>query len=111
MQNTPASALSGGQRSRVALAAVSFLKPHILVLDEPTNNLDLEAVAALAESVKKFQGAVICVSHDQFFVGQVANEAWVVSGGRVRQVESFSAYRNEQMKQLKKVQASDGYSK
>ena len=102
MQNTPASALSGGQRSRVALAAVSFLKPHILVLDEPTNNLDLEAVAALADSVRKFQGAVICVSHDQFFVNKVSNEAWVVSGGRVRQVESFDAYQREQMEELKK---------
>ena len=103
MQNTPASALSGGQRSRVALAAVSFLKPHVLVLDEPTNNLDLEAVAALADSVKKFAGAVICVSHDQFFVGQVANEAWVVSGGRVKPVASFEAYREEQLKELEKT--------
>lgn len=101
LQNTPASALSGGQRSRVALAAVSFSKPHVLVLDEPTNNLDLESVAALAESVQKFEGAVICVSHDQFFVQAVANEAWVVNGGKVRQVESFDAYRNRQLRLLK----------
>ena len=51
LQNVPISALSGGQKSRVALAAVSFLKPHVLFLDEPTNNLDLESVAALAEAV------------------------------------------------------------
>jgi len=102
LQNTPASALSGGQRSRVALAAVSFREPHVLVLDEPTNNLDLESVAALAESVQKFQGAVICVSHDQFFVQAVANEAWVVNGGKVRQVKSFDAYRNRQLKVLNK---------
>jgi len=55
-----------GQRSRVALAAVSYSKPHVLFLDEPTNNLDLESVAALAESVKSFQGPVIVVSHDQY---------------------------------------------
>jgi len=102
LQNTPASALSGGQRSRVALAAVSFSKPHVLVLDEPTNNLDLESVAALAESVQKFEGAVICVSHDQFFVQAVANEAWVVDGGKVKQVESFDAYRNRQLRVLNK---------
>mmetsp|Transcript_21509 Transcript_21509/g.44843 ORF Transcript_21509/g.44843 Transcript_21509/m.44843 type:complete len:720 (+) Transcript_21509:81-2240(+) len=78
MQNTPAGALSGGQRSRVAMAAVSYREPHLLVLDEPTNNLDLESVAALAESVKAFKGAVICVSHDQHFVEQISNEAWVV---------------------------------
>lgn len=102
LQNTPASALSGGQRSRVALAAVSFARPHVLVLDEPTNNLDLESVAALAECVQKFEGAVICVSHDQFFVQAVANEAWVVSDGAVKQVESFDAYRSAQFKVLLK---------
>lgn len=107
MQNTPASALSGGQRSRVALAAVSYLKPHVLILDEPTNNLDLESVAALAECVKKFAGSVICVSHDQYFVSQVANEAWVVSGRGVERVESFGAYRKEQMKELKTVEKAE----
>ena len=100
MQNTPAGALSGGQRARVAMAAVSFARPHCLVLDEPTNNLDLEAVAALAESIKTFQGAVICVSHDQFFVGEIANEALVVEGKRVVPVENFEAYREAQMSLL-----------
>jgi ATP-binding cassette subfamily F protein 3 len=103
MQNTPASALSGGQRSRVALAAVSFARPHIAIFDEPTNNLDLESVAALAESVQQFKGAVICVSHDQFFVNAVANEAWVVNNGKVRRVESFEAYRKRQLKVLNKA--------
>ena len=87
----------------MALAAVSYARPHVLVLDEPTNNLDLESVATLAESVKKFQGAVICVSHDQFFVQTVANEAWVVGDGQVKQVESFEAYRNKQLKVLNKA--------
>ncbi len=100
LQNVPSSALSGGQRSRVALAAVSYVAPHVLVLDEPTNNLDLESVAALAESVKNFPGAVIVVSHDQYFVTKVANEAWVVSGGVVQRVESFDAYRSKQLKIL-----------
>lgn len=102
LQNTPAKGLSGGQRSRVALAAVSFAQPHVLVLDEPTNNLDLESVAALAECVKNFEGAVICVSHDQYFVTAVANEAWVVNGGIVKQVESFDSYRAAQYKVLSK---------
>ena len=102
LQNTPAAALSGGQRSRVALAAVSYARPHVLVLDEPTNNLDLESVATLAESVRTFEGAVVCVSHDQFFVQTVANEAWVVNDGKVTQTESFEAYRNKQLKLLNK---------
>ena len=100
LQNVPVAALSGGQRSRIALAAVSYTKPHVLFLDEPTNNLDLESVTALAESVKSFKGAVIVVSHDQYFVTEVATEAWVVNGGAVRQVESFAVYRSRQLKKL-----------
>jgi len=92
-QVVPSGALSGGQRSRVAMAAVSFSKPHLLVLDEPTNNLDLEAVAALADAVESFAGGVVLVSHDQYFVGRVAKEIFVVGGGRVSQMESFAAYK------------------
>ena len=68
--------------------------------DEPTNNLDLESVAALAESVKSFDGAVIVVSHDQYFVNEVADEAWVVNAGTVKRVASFEAYRNRQLAKL-----------
>jgi ATP-binding cassette subfamily F protein 3 len=99
-QSVPAYGLSGGQRSRVALAAVSYVSPHVLVLDEPTNNLDLESVGALAECVQRFEGAVILVSHDQFFVSQVANEVWVVAGGKVKRVESFEKYRAQQLRKL-----------
>jgi len=67
------------------------------------NNLDLESVAALAEAIQKFEGAVICVSHDQFFVQAVANEAWVVNDGKVKQVASFDAYRASQLKVLEKI--------
>jgi ATP-binding cassette subfamily F protein 3 len=100
MQALPASALSGGQRSRVSLAAVSYTKPHILVLDEPTNNLDLESIAALADALETFQGGVILVSHDQYFVGRVAKEVWVVEGQQVRKAESFDAYRAAELAKL-----------
>jgi len=92
-QGVIAGALSGGQRSRVAMAAVSFEKPHILVMDEPTNNLDLGSIEALAESVKAFDGGVVLVSHDQFFVSQVAKEVWSVGNGSVKLLDSFEAYR------------------
>lgn len=59
-------------------------------------------VATLAECVKAFKGAVICVSHDQYFVQSVVNEAWVVSDNAVKRVESFEAYRNSQLKKLSK---------
>ena len=57
----------------------------------------------MVESVKKFEGAVICVSHDNYFVENIANEAWVVNDGAVKQVESFEAYRKSQIKALSKI--------
>jgi ATP-binding cassette, subfamily F, member 3 len=76
---------------------------HLSVATEPTNNLDLESVAALAESVKSFDGAVIVVSHDQFFVNEVCKEAWVVDKGRVARVESFEEYRRKELAKLAKI--------
>jgi len=93
LMNVTASALSGGQRSRVAMAAVSFERPHLLVMDEPTNNLDLGSIEALAQSVQDFEGGVVVVSHDQYFVSQIAREVWIVAGGAVKRAESFEAYR------------------
>jgi len=101
MQQLPASALSGGQRSRVSLAAVSYTKPHIIVLDEPTNNLDLESVVALADCLERFEGGVVLVSHDQYFVGRVANEVWVVDHGKVTKAESFAKYKAQALSKLK----------
>lgn len=101
LQLRTGTALSGGQRSRVALAAVSYARPHVLVLDEPTNNLDLEAVAALADCVEAFDGGVVVVSHDQFFVGRVAKDVWVVDGGKVTRQESFASYTNALKKHIK----------
>uniref|UniRef100_A0A7S3TKC4 ABC transporter domain-containing protein n=1 Tax=Emiliania huxleyi TaxID=2903 RepID=A0A7S3TKC4_EMIHU len=103
MMTLPSSALSGGQRSRVALAAVSYAAPHVLVLDEPTNNLDLESIAALADCVTAFKGGVVLVSHDQYFVSRVANEVWVVEGGQVKRAASFDAFRKQQLTKLQPV--------
>lgn len=62
---------------------------------------DLESVSALAAAVKSFQGAVVVVSHDQYFVNEVASEVWVVGDGTVKRVASFDAYRKKQLQQLK----------
>jgi len=91
--NVAASALSGGQKSRVAMAAVSFARPHILIMDEPTNNLDLSSVEVLVQAIENFDGGVVLVSHDQHFVSRISREAWVVGDNGVRRVESFEAYR------------------
>ena len=92
LQLIKARAMSGGQRTRLAMAAVSFCRPHVLILDEPTNNLDVESVEALAESVEKFEGGVVIVSHDEYFVSRVANQVWVIDNGEITRWPDFAAY-------------------
>eukprot|EP00931_Biecheleriopsis_adriatica_P010615 TRINITY_DN11168_c0_g1_i1.p1 TRINITY_DN11168_c0_g1~~TRINITY_DN11168_c0_g1_i1.p1 ORF type:complete len:834 (-),score=137.17 TRINITY_DN11168_c0_g1_i1:56-2557(-) len=89
----PAAALSGGLRSRLVMVAASVSKPHVLLMDEPTNNLDISGVEALAEAVRNFEGGVVVISHDQHFVSQVAQEVWSVNGGRLSKFEcGFEEY-------------------
>ena len=66
--------LSGGQKSRVAFAALSLLNPHILLLDEPTNHLDIEGLDALMHALSIWNGGVILISHDERFITTVAKE-------------------------------------
>ncbi|KAF8160021.1 P-loop containing nucleoside triphosphate hydrolase protein [Crassisporium funariophilum] len=67
----PIRTLSGGQRNRVALALVTFHRPHVLLLDEITNHLDMGTVESLVESLREFEGALVVVSHDIWFLKQV----------------------------------------
>ncbi|KAI5467718.1 P-loop containing nucleoside triphosphate hydrolase protein [Mariannaea sp. PMI_226] len=75
--------LSGGQKSRVAFACLALTNPHILVLDEPSNHLDIEAMDALAEALNEFQGGVLMVSHDVTMLQTVCTSLWVCDGGTV----------------------------
>ncbi|KAI4370134.1 hypothetical protein MLD38_018514 [Melastoma candidum] len=79
----PMYTLSGGQKSRVAFARITFKKPHILLLDEPSNHLDLDAVEALIQGLVLFQGGILMVSHDEHLISGSVEELWVVSEGRV----------------------------
>ncbi|MEM9595917.1 MAG: ATP-binding cassette domain-containing protein [Acidobacteriota bacterium] len=65
--------LSGGESARLVFAKLGIQKPNVLLLDEPTNHLDLEAIAALVEGLRKYDGTLILVSHDRWFVSQLAN--------------------------------------
>ncbi|XP_068640397.1 ABC transporter F family member 3 [Aristolochia californica] len=79
----PMYTLSGGQKSRVAFAKITFKKPHIILLDEPSNHLDLDAVEALIQGLVLFQGGVLMVSHDEHLISGSVDELWVVSEGKV----------------------------
>lgn len=70
--------LSGGQKSRVALAKVTYTKPHILLLDEPSNHLDIEAIDALIKGLMEFDGGVFLISHDEYLITNVVDELLVI---------------------------------
>jgi ATP-binding cassette subfamily F protein 1 len=78
----PIELLSGGQKSRVCFCELSLTFPHVLFLDEPTNHLDIESVEALADSLNKFKGGVIFITHDLRLVSKVAKELWVCKGDK-----------------------------
>ncbi|GFQ96264.1 ATP-binding cassette sub-family F member 3, partial [Trichonephila clavata] len=86
--------LSGGQKSRVAFAAMAMLHPHFLILDEPTNHLDVETVEALGIALQNFTGGVVLVSHDEQLIEIVCQELWVCRNGWVSSISGgFSQYR------------------
>eukprot|EP00808_Paulinella_micropora_P028351 g52534.t1 len=68
--------LSGGQKSRVAFALLTFLQPHLIIMDEPTNHLDLDTIEALIDALGRFEGGVLLVSHDQYFLEKSVKEFW-----------------------------------
>ena len=75
--------MSGGQRQRLVICAAFWSKPHVIALDEPTNYLDNDTLAALTQALKNFKGAVITVSHNEAFVAEIANEKWIVENGEI----------------------------
>jgi ATP-binding cassette subfamily F protein 3 len=79
--------LSGGERCRSALARLAAEEANFLVLDEPTNHLDLWARDSLEKALTEFDGTVLFVSHDRYFVNQVADHLLIVEPGRVRVIE------------------------
>jgi len=79
--------MSGGQKSRLVLAAAMWTKPHIIALDEPTNYLDNETLAALTAALRRFKGGVLTISHNASFVGDVCSDTWRVYQGKVTSSE------------------------
>ena len=79
--------LSGGEQGKAALARLAATGANLLVMDEPTNHLDIWSCEALERSIKEFEGTVLVVSHDRYFLNQVADRLIVVDSGRARVVE------------------------
>jgi len=75
--------LSGGQRVKVVLAACTWQRPHLIVLDEPTNYLDRDSLGALSKALKKFEGGVIIITHSSEFTKDLTEEVWAVMDGKM----------------------------
>jgi len=88
--------LSGGQKARVALAELCLSAPDVLILDEPTNNLDIESIDALSAAIADYKGGVIIVSHDERLIRETECTLWVVEDQTINEVDGdFDDYRKE----------------
>jgi ATPase subunit of ABC transporter with duplicated ATPase domains len=93
--------LSGGQKICLALAELSYASPDVILLDEPTNHLDMETIRSLVEGIKKFEGAVIVISHNQYFLTQVATSLWITDKKKITPYEgTFVQYKEEIKSQM-----------
>ncbi len=100
--------LSGGERSRVALARLTLRKANVLLLDEPTNHLDIAARDALEGVLRDYDGAIVFVSHDRYFIDAVATTIWAVEDGVVRVYPgTYSAYLEARARGLPPPQAPE----
>ncbi len=89
----PLNHLSGGQKTRALLARLLLEKPDLLMLDEPTNHLDIEAVEWLERILREWEGAVLIVSHDRFFLDNTVNTIWEMTRGGIEVFSgNYSAY-------------------
>ena len=92
--------LSGGQKSRVSFAMITWERPHILLLDEPTNHLDFDAINALIVALNNFEGGLVVVSHDEYFISAVCDRLYIVNKMKVKSFEGeLKDYRKQIMLQ------------
>lgn len=92
--------LSGGEKSRVALAKTMLSKANFLILDEPTNHLDMQSVGILINVLQEYEGSFVIVSHDRYFLSQVANKIWWIENAEVKEYpgdyEEYEYSRSQQ---------------
>ena len=110
LQWTPIARLSGGEKRRLYLLRILMEEPNVLLLDEPTNDLDLETMAVLESFIDDFQGAIIFVSHDRFFIDRLADKVFVYEeGGNLRLYSGgYSYYKEKEAQEAAAAEAAAG---
>ncbi|HEY0272202.1 MAG TPA: ATP-binding cassette domain-containing protein, partial [Chitinophaga sp.] len=94
--------LSGGEKARVALAKTIISQANFLMLDEPTNHLDMNSVQMLIDALDKYEGSLVLVSHDRYFVANTANKIWEIIDGEIKEFKGTYA----EWEEFKKRQAA-----
>lgn len=111
--NTPCGFLSGGEKTKLALVQSMAKDPAVLLLDEPTNHLDMKAIEYLEDALKGFNGTLIVVSHDRFFLDNIVNYIWEIHDGNIKAYNgNYSSYvRQKEMEQQRAWQEYEAYIK
>jgi len=105
---TAAGDLSGGEKARLLFSLIGFHKPHLLVLDEPANHLDIDSRAELIKSLNAYEGAILVISHDRNLLESVVDRLWLVNGRTVTAYEgSLEDYRLLQLEKTRSEKRSD----
>ena len=103
MQYTPIARLSGGEKRRLYLLKILMSAPNVLLLDEPTNDLDIETLAILEDYLDYFEGIIITVSHDRYFLDRICDGLFVFRNGMIHyQNGGYSQYIDTKVKEVKK---------
>jgi len=102
---------SGGEKARLALALVVWKKPNLLVLDEPSNHLDVDTREALTAALASFEGSMLLVSHDRHLLRSTVDQFWVVAQGGLHEfdgdLDDYQAWVTQQAAQARQLQAAD----
>ncbi|WP_125762678.1 ABC-F family ATP-binding cassette domain-containing protein [Levilactobacillus mulengensis] len=100
--------MSGGQIKRVGLAQVLIQSPDLLLLDEPTNHLDFDSIAWLQQYLASYKGALLVVTHDRYFLDQIANQIWELDFGKLYQYPgNYQAYVQEKAERVSQEAEAD----
>lgn len=102
--------LSGGEKARVALAKTLLTEANFLLLDEPTNHLDMRSINILIQALEGYEGSFVVVSHDRFFVSQIANKIWWIEEGQIKEYlgnyEEYEYWKAKQEEDKKLIAAN-----